>query len=99
MHRLHAWPDLRAMFRRLCFAALVGIFAALAVACFRHAMLLLEWVFLSNDSGSLVNAATGLSPWRRALATRPDASAGRTGGRFAAVGMAKAQPVATARAH
>ncbi|EPF6159238.1 voltage-gated ClC-type chloride channel ClcB [Citrobacter sedlakii] len=67
MHRLHAWPDLRAMFRRLCFAALVGIFAALAVACFRHAMLLLEWVFLSNDSGSLVNAATGLSPWRRVL--------------------------------
>lgn len=67
MHRLHSWPDLRAMFRRLVIATLVGIFAALAVAGFRHAMLLLEWVFLSNDTGSLVNAATGLSPWRRVL--------------------------------
>ncbi len=28
-------------------------------------MLLLEWLFLNNDSGSLVNAATNLSPWRR----------------------------------
>lgn len=34
---------------------------------FRHAMLLLEWLFLNNDSGSLVNAATNLSPWRRLL--------------------------------
>lgn len=30
-------------------------------------MLLLEWLFLNNDSGSLVNAATNLSPWRRLL--------------------------------
>ncbi|POT57438.1 voltage-gated ClC-type chloride channel ClcB [Citrobacter amalonaticus] len=67
MHRLHSWPDLRAMFRRLLIAALIGILAALAVAGFRHAMLVLEWLFLSNDTGSLVNAATGLSPWRRAI--------------------------------
>lgn len=67
MHQLHAWPDLRAMFRRLFFAALVGVAAALAVAGFRHAMLLLEWLFLRNDTGSLVNAATALSPWRRML--------------------------------
>lgn len=30
-------------------------------------MLLLEWLFLNNDSGSLVNAAMNLSPWRRLL--------------------------------
>lgn len=40
MHHLHAYPDLRAMLRRLVFAALIGIPAALAVAGFRHAMLL-----------------------------------------------------------
>ncbi|AMG94559.1 voltage-gated ClC-type chloride channel ClcB [Citrobacter amalonaticus] len=67
MHRLHSWPDLRAMFRRLLIAALIGVLAALAVSGFRHAMLLLEWTFLSNNSGSLVNAATGLAPWRRVL--------------------------------
>ena len=56
------------MFRRLLIATVVGILAAFAVAGFRHAMLLLELVvFLSNDSGSLVNAATNLSPWRRLL--------------------------------
>ncbi|WP_201042162.1 chloride channel protein, partial [Salmonella enterica] len=64
---LHAYPDLRAMFRRLLIAALIGILAALAVAGFRHAMFLLEWLFLSNDTGSLVNAATNLSPLRRML--------------------------------
>ncbi|MDM2929304.1 voltage-gated ClC-type chloride channel ClcB [Citrobacter sp. Cm046] len=53
MHHLHAYPDLRTIFRRLLFAALTGILAALAVAGFRHAMLLLEWLFLSNDTGSL----------------------------------------------
>lgn len=53
------------MFRRLLIATVVGILAAFAVAGFRHAMLLLEWLFLNNDSGSLVNAATNLSPWRR----------------------------------
>ena len=67
MHHLHAYPDLRAMFRRLLIAALIGVLAALAVAGFRHAMLLLEWLFLSNNTGSLVNAATNLSPLRRML--------------------------------
>lgn len=55
------------MFRRLLIATVVGILAAFAVAGFRRAMLLLEWLFLNNDSGSLVNAATNLSPWRRLL--------------------------------
>ena len=55
------------MFRRLLIATIVGILAAFAVTGFRHAMLLLEWLFLNNDSGSLVNAATNLSPWRRLL--------------------------------
>ncbi len=48
------------MFRRLLIATVVGILAAFAVAS-SHAMLL-EWLFLNNDSGSLVNAATNLSP-------------------------------------
>ena len=67
MHRLHAYPDLRTLFRRLLIAALIGILAALAVAGFRHAMQLLEWLFQSNDTGSLVNAATNLPPFRRML--------------------------------
>lgn len=67
MQRLHAYPDIRAMFRRLLIATVTGVLAALAVAVFRHAMYLLEWLFLSNDSGSLVNAASELAPWRRAL--------------------------------
>lgn len=67
MHRLHPWPDLHLLLRRLLIAVMIGVLAALAVSAFRHAMLLLEWVFLSNDTGSLVNAATGLSPWRRVL--------------------------------
>lgn len=67
MHSLHAYPDLRNLFRRLLTAVVIGVLAALAVAGFRHAMLVLEWLFLSNDSGSLVNAATGLAPWRRVL--------------------------------
>jgi hypothetical protein len=32
----------------------------LAVALFRHAMVVLETLFLGNDSGSLVNAAQSL---------------------------------------
>ena len=36
MQRLHAYPDIRAMFRRLLIATLIGILAALAVAVFRH---------------------------------------------------------------
>ncbi|MCE9993523.1 voltage-gated ClC-type chloride channel ClcB [Enterobacter asburiae] len=67
MQRLHAYPDIRAMFRRLLIASLTGVLAALAVALFRHSMYLLEWLFLSNDSGSLVNAAAALPAWRRAL--------------------------------
>lgn len=67
MQRLPAWPDLHAMFRRLLIAMLIGILAALAVSLFRHAMLLLEWLFLSNNSGSLVNAANSLVWWRRLL--------------------------------
>lgn len=67
MQRLHAYPDIRAMFRRLLIATVTGVLAALAVAVFRHSMYLLEWLFLSNDSGSLVNAAATLSPWRRVL--------------------------------
>ncbi|HCS4203778.1 TPA: voltage-gated ClC-type chloride channel ClcB, partial [Enterobacter kobei] len=67
MQRLHAYPDIRAMFRRLLIATVTGVLAALAVAVFRHSMYLLEWLLLSNDSGSLVNAAASLSSWRRAL--------------------------------
>lgn len=55
------------MFRRLLIATVTGILAACAVALFRHSMYLLEWLFLSNQSGSLVNAASTLSPWRRAI--------------------------------
>lgn len=55
------------MFRRLLIASLTGVLAALAVALFRHAMFLLEILFLSNDSGSLVHAAGELAPWRRAV--------------------------------
>ena len=67
MHRLHAYPDVQVMFRRLVIAMLVGVFAALAVALFRHAMAGLESLFLSNDSGSLVNAAESMPGWRRLL--------------------------------
>ena len=67
MQRLHTYPDIRAMFRRLLIATVTGVLAALAVAVFRHSMYLLEWLLLSNDSDSLVNAAASLSPWRRAL--------------------------------
>ncbi|POP47147.1 voltage-gated ClC-type chloride channel ClcB [Superficieibacter electus] len=67
MYRLHTYPDSPVMLRRLLFAIAVGVLAALAVALFRHAMLALEWVFLSNDSGSLVNAADGLPWWRRLI--------------------------------
>ena len=67
MQRLHTYPDIRAMFRRLLIATVTGVLAALAVAVFRHSMYLLEWLLLSNDSGSSVNAAASLSPRRRAL--------------------------------
>ena len=67
MHRLHNYPDVQVMFRRLIIATLVGIFAALAVALFRHSMVALETLFLGNDSGSLVNAAQSMPWWRRLL--------------------------------
>ena len=60
MHRLHPYPDVQVMFRRLLIATLIGLLAALAVALFRHAMVVLETLLLSNDSGSLVNAAQSL---------------------------------------
>jgi hypothetical protein len=37
MQRLHTYPDIRAMFRRLLIATVTGVLAALAVAVFRHA--------------------------------------------------------------
>lgn len=76
------------MFRRLLIATIVGILAAFAVAGFRHAMLLLEWLFLNNNSGSLVNAATNLSPWRRLLTP----ALGGPGGGFVADGLAEIYP-------
>lgn len=83
------------MFRRLLIATLIGILAALAVAAFRHAMQLLEWIFLSNDTGSLVNAAEGAF----ALATADYASAWRPGRWSVAVGVAKNEPTAPPCAH
>ena len=50
MHRLHPYPDVQVMFRRLLIATLIGLLAALAVALFRHAMVVLETLLLSNDS-------------------------------------------------
>ena len=67
MQRLHHYPDIKAMLRRLLIATVVGVLAALAVALFRHAMYFLEWLLLSNDSGRLVNAAEGLGWWRRLM--------------------------------
>ncbi|HFU4539709.1 TPA: voltage-gated ClC-type chloride channel ClcB [Klebsiella variicola] len=67
MHRLHPYPDVQVMFRRLLIATLIGLLAALAVALFRHAMVVLETLFLGNDSGSLVNAAQSLPTWRRLI--------------------------------
>lgn len=67
MQRLHHYPDITAMFRRLLIATVIGVLAALAVALFRHAMYLGKWLFLSNGSGSLVNAAEGLVWWRRLI--------------------------------
>ena len=83
MHHLHIYPDLRTMFRRLLIATVVGILAAFAVAGFRHAMLLLEWLFLNNDSGSD-------KPFP--LATVANSGARRTGGGFVADGLAEIYP-------
>lgn len=62
MHHLHIYPICALCSVCPFIATVVGILAAFAVAGFRHAMLLLEWLFLNNDSGSLNNAATNLSP-------------------------------------
>ena len=84
MHRLHTYPDIRAMFRRLLIATVTGVLAALAVAVFRHSMYLLEWLFLSNDSGSgecRGGVVLGVACSRLLLAA---------GSRIVAVGMAAA---------
>ncbi|KNC92835.1 voltage-gated ClC-type chloride channel ClcB [Trabulsiella odontotermitis] len=67
MYRLYTYHDVQVMFRRLLFAVLTGILAALAVALFRHAMVALEMLFLGTNSDSLVNAAQLLPWWRRLL--------------------------------
>lgn len=52
MHRLHPYPDVQVMFRRLLIATLIGLLAALAVALFRHAMVVLERCFLAMTAGA-----------------------------------------------
>ena len=69
MHRLHPYPDVQVMFRRLLIATLIGLRRP-AVALFRHAMVVLETLLLSNDSGSTVNAAQSLPAWRRLVTPR-----------------------------
>ncbi len=69
MHRLHPYPDVQVMFRRLLIATLIGLLAALAVALFRHAMVVLETLLLSNDSGS--SRSTPHSRCRRGVGWLP----------------------------
>ncbi len=57
----------RALLRRLFIAIFIGLAAALAVWGFHSAMLLLEWLLLDHNSGSLVAAAAALPGWRRVL--------------------------------
>ena len=85
MHHLHIYPDLRTMFRRLLIATIVGILAAFAVAGFRHAMLLLEWLFLNNQSGQCSDKSFP-------VATAANPGARRTGGGFVADGLAEIYP-------
>ncbi|SQC93324.1 putative voltage-gated ClC-type chloride channel ClcB [Cedecea neteri] len=54
MHRLHAFPDIREMLRRLVIAVFIGLASALVVWLFRQAMYLLENAFLGDHGGSLV---------------------------------------------
>lgn len=68
MHRLHPYPDVQVMFRRLLIATLIGLLAATAVALFRHAMVVLETLLLSNDSG---NWSTPHSRCRRGVGWLP----------------------------
>ncbi len=95
MHRLHPYPDVQVMFRRLLIATLIGLLAALAVALFRHAMVVLETLLLSNDSGSLVNAAQSLPAWRRLVTPR----AGRPDGGNLTLALATTQRRASACRH
>ncbi|WP_279045935.1 voltage-gated ClC-type chloride channel ClcB [Cedecea davisae] len=67
MHRLHAFPDIREMLRRLVIAVFIGLASALVVWLFRQAMYLLENAFLGDHGGSLVAAAASLEPWRRVM--------------------------------
>jgi CIC family chloride channel protein len=71
MHRLHPYPDVQVMFRRLLIATLVGLLAALAVALFRRRWWSWKRLFLNDHSGSLVNAAVATR-----LATSAHAGAG-----------------------
>ena len=67
MHRLHHFPDIQGMLRRLIFAVGIGIASAVVVWLFRQSMYFLEGIFLGDHSGSLVAAAAALPPWRRLL--------------------------------
>ncbi|MBJ3816180.1 voltage-gated ClC-type chloride channel ClcB [Shimwellia pseudoproteus] len=61
------FPEFSTLLRRLVMAITIGVVAALVVWLFRVAMFNLERLLLNNDSGSLVQAAQALAPWRRAL--------------------------------
>lgn len=87
MHHLHIYPDLRTMFRRLLIATVVGILAAFAVAGFRHAMLLLEWLF-----SIMTPAVWSMQRQTFPLATVANSGARRTGGGFVADGLAEIYP-------
>ncbi|PWW10982.1 voltage-gated ClC-type chloride channel ClcB [Mangrovibacter plantisponsor] len=65
MHRLHPFPEIRSMLRRLLLAVATGIAAALAVWLFRQTLLFLENAVLGSNDGSLVAAADALPLWRR----------------------------------
>lgn len=67
MHRLHHFPDIQGMLRRLVFAVGIGVASALVVWLFRQSMYFLEGIFLGDHSGSLVAAAAALPAWRRLL--------------------------------
>lgn len=67
MHCSHVYPGLRAMFRHLLVAVLIGVLVTLTITGFRRAMLSLGWLLLSNNTESLINVMTNLSPLRRIL--------------------------------
>lgn len=94
MHRLHPYPDVQVMFRRLLIATLIGLLAALAVALFRHAMVVLETLLLSNDSGAW---STPHSRFRRGVGWLP--RAGRPDGGNLTLALATTQRRASACRH